>query len=124
MEAMTVPPVAPQPSFSAEPPISYRRAPVGLDFAPGSPSGRPRRRHGRPAAARGPGSAVRLPQIRPAVALPLRAARPAPARLRPAVHAAYLADVEGISPRRLAASGVFDFAHRAAARASTSATAG
>jgi len=61
-------------------------------------------------------SPLLLPRIRPA--------RPSPASRRgrrrrgsaPAVHAAYLADVEGISPRRLVASGLFAFASERSAR--------
>jgi len=60
-------------------------------------------------------SPIRLPQIRPAVASPTRRIR----RRRgsaPAVHAAYLVDVEGISPRRLVTSGLFDFGTDRSAR--------
>ena len=61
-------------------------------------------------------SPLHLPRIRPA------AAPPAPRRSRrrrgsaPAVHAAYLVDVEGISPRRLVESGLFDFPTERSAR--------
>ena len=60
-------------------------------------------------------SPIWLPQIRPAVASPARRMR----RRRgsaPAVHAAYLVDVEGVSPRRLVTSGLFDFGTDRSAR--------
>jgi hypothetical protein len=59
---------------------------------------------------------LHLPRIRPAVP-------PPPARRSrrrrgsaAAVHAAYLADVEGLSPRRLVESGLFDFPSERSAR--------
>jgi hypothetical protein len=61
-------------------------------------------------------AAVELPRIRPAVA------PPATRRFRrrrgsaPAVHAAYLVDVQGVSPRRLVSSGLFDFSSDRTAR--------
>ncbi len=69
-----------------------------------------------PILAPGARSAVELPRIRPAVAPP--AAR----RFRrrrgsaSAVHAAYLVDVNGVSPRGLVSSGLFDFTSDRSAR--------
>lgn len=58
--------------------------------------------------------AVHLPQVRPAIfPEPLGRRRRAAA---PAFHAAYMHDVEGLSPRRLVASGLFDFVTERAAR--------
>jgi hypothetical protein len=61
-------------------------------------------------------SVLHLPRIRPAVAPPPSHRSRRRRGSAPAVHAAYLADVEGISPRRLAESGLFDFPSERIAR--------
>ena len=61
-------------------------------------------------------SAVRLPQLRPAVPSPSAWLGRRRRGSAPAVHTAYLADVQGITPRQLSASGLFDFASERAAR--------
>ena len=61
-------------------------------------------------------SAVRLPQLRPAVPSPSSWLGRRRRGTAPAVHAAYLADVKDISPRRLAASSFFDFGSERSAR--------
>ena len=61
-------------------------------------------------------SAVELPQIRPAVTTPTSRRFRRRRGSAPAVHAAYLADVEGISPRRLVSSGLFNFSSDRTAR--------
>jgi hypothetical protein len=61
-------------------------------------------------------SVLHLPRIRPAVAsAPSRRSRKRRGSA-PAVHAAYLADVEGISPRQLVESRLFDFSSERSAR--------
>jgi hypothetical protein len=59
---------------------------------------------------------LRLPRIRPAVLSPTPRLGRRRRGTAPAVHAAYLADVEGFSPRQLAASGLFAFTTERAAR--------
>ncbi len=69
-------------------------------------------------AIRAPGARfpLHLPRIRPAVT-PASARRGRKWRgSAAAVHAAYLADVEGVSPRQLVASGLFDFSSERSAR--------
>jgi len=61
-------------------------------------------------------SAVRLPQLRPAAPSPSAWFGRRRRGSAPAVHAAYLADVKGISPRQLAASRLFAFDSERAAR--------
>ena len=61
-------------------------------------------------------SAVELPRIRPSVASPTARRFRRQRGSAPAVHAAYLVDVEGVSPRRLVSSGLFDFSSDRAAR--------
>ena len=73
-------------------------------------------------AARTPAGAPTVAVLAPGARSPIRAAPDPPGgglapsrRIRrrrgsaPAVHAAYLVDVEGVSPRRLVTSGLFDF---------------
>jgi hypothetical protein len=69
-----------------------------------------------PILAPGARATIELPRIRAATGSP-------PARRfrrhrgsAPAVHAAYLVDVEGVSPRRLVSSGLFDFSSDRTAR--------
>jgi hypothetical protein len=64
----------------------------------------------------GAGSPLRLPRIRPPVASPTSRGSRRRRGSAPAVHAAYLADVEGVSPRQLAASDLFDFSSQRDAR--------
>src|SRR6186713_2485855 len=59
---------------------------------------------------------VRLPCIRPAVPSPTSFFGRRRRGSAPAVHAAYLADVQGLSPRALASSGQFAFTTERAAR--------
>ena len=61
-------------------------------------------------------SVLHLPRIRPAVAPPASRRGRKRRGSAPAVHAAYLTDVEGTSPRRLAESGLFDFLSERSAR--------
>ena len=59
---------------------------------------------------------IRLPCIRPAVPSPTSFFGRRRRGSAPAVHAAYLADVHGLSPRALASSGEFAFTTERAAR--------
>ena len=59
---------------------------------------------------------IRLPRIRPAVESPTSFFGRRRRGSAPAVHAAYLADVHGLSPRALAESGQFPFTTERAAR--------
>src|SRR5687767_9167851 len=61
-------------------------------------------------------SVLHLPRIRPAVPPPPSRRSRRRRGAAPAVHAAYLADVEGISPRRLVESGLFDLSSERSAR--------
>lgn len=61
-------------------------------------------------------SVLHLPRIRPAVARPPSRRSRRRRGSAPAVHAAYLADVEGISPRQLVESGLLDFPNERSAR--------
>jgi hypothetical protein len=69
-----------------------------------------------PVLALGARAQVHLPQVRP----PAMPSSPPQGRKRrgfaPAFHAAYLHDVDGLSPRRLIASGLFDLVTERAAR--------
>jgi hypothetical protein len=117
MEAMTTHGAALEASFSAGtahfvPPVPpsemnfaawlAERTPPGADvialLAPGSRS------------------PLHLPRIRPATATPPSRRSRKRRGSAPAVHAAYLADVEGISPRQLVESGLFDFPSERSAR--------
>jgi hypothetical protein len=59
---------------------------------------------------------VELPRIRPAIASPVSRRFRRQRGSAPAVHAAYLVDVEGVSLRRLVSSGLFDFSSDRRAR--------
>jgi hypothetical protein len=117
MEAMTTLRSVPQPSFTRGaahfvPP----EAPWELDFtawiAERTPAG------AAAVALRPPGtrSGVRLPQLRPPIPSPSARIGRRRRGTAPAVHTAYLADIGGVSPRQMAASGVFDFATERSAR--------
>ena len=74
---------------------------------------------GAPTVAIGPPGAlspIELPQIRPAVASPSSWLGRKRRGSAPAVHAAYLHDVAGMSPRQLVRSGFFDFTTERSAR--------
>ena len=61
-------------------------------------------------------SPVQLPRIRPAIASPASLLGRRRRGSAPAVHVAYLADIEGESPRQIAESGLFDFSSERSAR--------
>ena len=61
-------------------------------------------------------SVVHLPRIRPAVVSPPSLLGHRRRGSAPAVHAAYLADIEGKSPRQIATSGLFAFSTERSAR--------
>ena len=61
-------------------------------------------------------SVLNMPRVRAAVAPPPSRRGRRRRGSAPAVHAAYLADVEGMSPRQLVESGLFDFPSERSAR--------
>jgi hypothetical protein len=117
MEAMSTHPAALEASFSADTAYFVPSAPPPeLDFArwlaERTPAGAPTLSLMPP----GANFPLRLPRIRPAVLSPTPRLGRRQRGSAPSVHAAYLADVEGISPRQLVASGWFSFTTERSAR--------
>lgn len=117
MEAMTSHSAAREASFSRGtahfvPPVPPSELNFGAWLAERTPAEAPTVT----VLAPGAGSPLRLPRIRPAVPSPSSWLGRRRRGSAPAVHAAYLVDVEGVSPRRLAASGYFDFGSERSAR--------
>ena len=115
MEAMTT--NGHQAAFSRDtgyfvPPVPPSEMNFGAWLAERTPAGAPTVTVMVPGAA----SPLALPRIRPAVPSPSSWLGRRRRGTAPAVHAAYLADVEGISPRLLAASGLFSFSSERSAR--------
>ena len=108
---------APEASFSAGtahfvPPVP----PADMDFGRWLGARTPAGAATIPILAPGARGAVELPRIRTAVASPASRLVRRRRGSAPAVHAAYLVDVEGVSPGRLVASGLFDFSSDRTAR--------